>query len=129
MGSSLRTTDYPLNIHFRKFKRLRWVRHVPIWELSDTCATESIEQPDDSTDIVIYVPFPGHCPYDILRASIMLLNHEFLHVILEDVLNSDLGDYASDCIDDPYILKLLSDHLPDCYCFYCEDDEPKDKTG
>ena len=112
--------DYGLDIRIKKLKILEWVRHVPVWRESCLCAETEVLN-DDSTLITIFYPLPTHCPYEPHRTIIMLLNHEVMHNVFEDVLSEKEGEKASYYFDDPYVLKLLADILPDCYC-YCGHD-------
>lgn len=111
--------DYPLDIRIKKLKLLEWVKHVPVFRESCLCAETELGDHDE-TLITIFYPLPAHCPYEPHRTIIMLLNHEVMHNVFEDVLSEKEGEKVSYYFDDPYVLKLLADILPDQYC-YCED--------
>jgi hypothetical protein len=111
--------DYGLDIRIKKLKLLEWERHVPVWRESCLCAETEIGS-NEETLITLFYPIPSYCPHDPHITVIMLLNHEILHNIFDDVLGGHAGDNASECLDDTWMLEWLSDNLPDCYCF-CED--------
>lgn len=105
--------NYPLFITTRK-KGFRWDRkHRKHYTPEHVCA-ESFVTKSEVTAIIFY-PRPSDCPLDDVRSTVALLNHEFLHQVME------LQGIDSDCLDDYWLLQTMAISTEDCqYCF-CED--------
>lgn len=75
---------------------------------------------EDGIEIVLRYPrlvcqYMPHkkCPFDNSQATILLLNHEFMHAVLE-AFDTDEGDLAFMEWDN--ITKLMNEILPETYC-------------
>jgi len=119
------TADYPLFIKFCKTRdfhgRARKKEYPHGFREVDSgcCAYASMNDEDDSTLIELQIPIPAYCPYDLQNSVIMLINHEIMHIILEDVLEDSEGYEgleASDLWDHPKTTKRMNKILPDTYC-------------
>ena len=122
--TEISSADYPLFIKFiqegRDFHgRVHKKAYPNGFRVQDSgyCAYASVHD-DDSTLIELQVPQPDFCPYDIYNRIIMLINHEMMHIILEDVLDSEENEdlEASDLWDHPKTVKKFNKWFPDVYC-------------
>ena len=121
----LSITDLPLFIRFEnsikapdpEYNYFRnGARQTPE-NLVSSCAY--VQTFSDGIDIVLRYPritcrYLPHrkCPYDDVEATVRLLNHEFIHSVLDFI-----GEpVASDKWDNLSIAKLMAKNFPDTYC-------------
>lgn len=110
--------DYPLFIEFTKERdfhnKMGWP-HGYRYKDSGCCAFASLTD-NDETLIELQIPIPAYCPYDLHNSVIMLINHEIMHIVLEDFLEGEEGLEASDMWDDSKIVKKMNRLLSEVYC-------------
>ncbi len=112
---TISTADYPIHIKFIKVRDFgnkkgyrRGFRYI-----EGCCCAETFVDDNECTQLIFWYPRPESCPYDDFEAMIRLINHEVMHIVLED-FDTDEGDKAKMGWDK--IKKQMYKILPDTYC-------------
>lgn len=110
--------DFPLLFKLRTTRDFGNKRGWPhgYRSLDMGCCAYASRTDNDETLIELQLPIPDYCPYELYKSVILLINHEIHHIILEDFLEGDEGEEASNLWDHPKTVRKLNKILPFVFC-------------